>query len=213
MYGWKGMAMKYHRYFLLGVGLVIILMGPTFGLVRAQTQSGTTRGTVENPTGAFLPEAIVTLDNPMTGLYRLTTTSRTGEFVFHNVPFGVYRLKVEADGFRSSEQHIDVQSIIPVVLTIQLSIPGSQETVTVEGDFWVERHSGSTQITFDQNRIQHWPGAQSSSGIQEIIATVPGWSEEDNGLLHSRGVDDGFLFVTDGIPMSEPGRYLICQCY
>ena len=203
MHGWKGMAIKYHRYFLLGVGLAIILLGPTFGLVRAQTQSGTTRGTVENPTEAFLPEATVTLDNPMTGLYRLTTTSQTGEFVFHNVPFGVHRLKVEAEGFRSSEQHINVQSIIPVVLTIQLSIPGSQETVTVEGDFWVERHSGSTQFTFDQNRIQHWPGAQSSSGIQEIIATVPGWSEEDNGLLHSRGVDDGFLFVIDGIPMSD----------
>ena len=74
---------------------------------------------------------------------------------------------------------------------------------SVEGKYLVERHSFSTEVTFDQNKIQRWPGARPSSGIQEIIATVPGWSQEDNGLVHARGVDDGFLFVTDGIPLSD----------
>ena len=32
---------------------------------------------------------------------------------------------------------------------------------------------------------------------------MPGWATEDNGLLHSRGVDDGFLYVVDGVPVYE----------
>lgn len=191
-----------NRHFSLLISAAI-LWGATFGLVRAQTQSGNIRGTVVNPRNAPLPEARVTLENSTTGLYRLTTTHQTGEFVFHNVPFGTHRLSTQAVGFRLYEQIVEVRSTLPVVLTIRLSIPGSQETVTVEGKYLVERRSFSTEVTFDQNKIQRWPGARPSSGIQEIIATVPGWSQEDNGLVHARGVDDGFLFVIDGIPLSD----------
>lgn len=35
------------------------------------------------------------------------------------------------------------------------------------------------------------------------MASLAGWSTEDNGLLHVRGVDDGFLYVIDGIPVYE----------
>ena len=42
-----------------------------------------------------------------------------------------------------------------------------------------------------------------SRGLQAALATTPGWSTEDNGLLHVRGVDDGFLFVKDGVPIYE----------
>ena len=35
------------------------------------------------------------------------------------------------------------------------------------------------------------------------MATLPGWSSEDNGLLHVRGTDDGFLYVFDGVPVYE----------
>src|SRR4030095_16832561 len=40
-------------------------------------------------------------------------------------------------------------------------------------------------------------------GIQDVVATMPGWQTEDHGLLHSRGVDDGFLYVIDGVPIYE----------
>ena len=182
---------------------VILLLGSTLGVVQAQTQSGTIRATVVDPAGASLSGATVALENSVTGLYRLTTTDPTGESVFRNVPFGTHRLGVEASGFQSFEQAAEVRSTLPVVLTIRLSIPGSRETITVEGELLVERQSASTEVTFDQNRIQRHSGARPGAGIQEIVATRPGWSEEDNGLLHARGVDDGFLFVTDGIPLSD----------
>jgi hypothetical protein len=36
--------------------------------------------------------------------------------------------------------------------------------------------------------------------LQRVIATAPGWTTQNNGLLHIRGVDDGILYVVDGIP-------------
>ena len=42
-----------------------------------------------------------------------------------------------------------------------------------------------------------------ASGVQEAVATLPGWATEDNGLLHVRGIDDGFLYVIDGVPVYE----------
>ena len=40
-------------------------------------------------------------------------------------------------------------------------------------------------------------------GLQDVLATVPGWGSEDNGLLHVRGVDEGVLYVIDGVPAYE----------
>src|SRR5262249_47769284 len=31
----------------------------------------------------------------------------------------------------------------------------------------------------------------------------PGWSTENDGLMHIRGVDDGTLFVVNGVPMPD----------
>ncbi len=42
-----------------------------------------------------------------------------------------------------------------------------------------------------------------AKGLQEAVATLPGWATEDNGLLHVRGIDDGFLYVIDGVPVYE----------
>ncbi|MEE8348132.1 MAG: TonB-dependent receptor [Acidobacteriota bacterium] len=187
---------------ILRIGLAAVLW-TSLGLARAQTQSGTTRGTVVNPMGDLRSDATVTLKNSSTGLDRWTTTNSKGEFFFYNVPFGTHRLSVEMVGFRSSDQMVEIRSTLPVILNLQLSLPGSKETVTVEGAYLIERHSLSSGVTFDQNRIQQQSGARPGSGLQEMIATAPGWSSEDNGLLHARGVDDGFLFVTDGIPLSD----------
>ena len=40
-----------------------------------------------------------------------------------------------------------------------------------------------------------------ASASRRALASLPGWMSEDNGLLHVRGVDDGLLYVQDGIPV------------
>ena len=53
------------------------------------------------------------------------------------------------------------------------------------------------------NRSPGRPARTGARRLQDVVATLPGWATEDNGLLHSRGVDDGFLYVVDGVPVYE----------
>jgi outer membrane receptor protein involved in Fe transport len=61
----------------------------------------------------------------------------------------------------------------------------------------------TTRVTLSGDAVRRAPARVRSRGLQDAIATTPGWATEDNGLLHVRGVDDGFLFVIDGVPVYE----------
>ena len=58
-------------------------------------------------------------------------------------------------------------------------------------------------MTLSGDAVRRAPARVRSRGLQDAIATTPGWSTEDNGLLHVRGIDDGFLYVIDGMPVYE----------
>ena len=60
--------------------------------------------------------------------------------------------------------------------------------------------STSTETDLSESFIRRAPGATRTLGLQRLIATTPGWTTQNNGLMHVRGVDDGTLYVVDGIP-------------
>jgi len=65
----------------------------------AQRLDGTLRGTVEDPHGAVIKEAEVTVSNQATGVKQTMQTTSTGEFVFPNLLVGTYTVEVRAKGF------------------------------------------------------------------------------------------------------------------
>ncbi len=170
--------------------------------VMAQIQEGVVQGTVRDPSGATLPGASIALLQPISGSRRITRADREGRFAFHQVPFGRYRVIVEAAGFQRTDEVVAVRSNLPIVIELKPGIHGPAETVAVEESL-LEHDSASTSSVVDEALIHGWPGNPPGAAFQELLGTLPGWSTEDNGLLHSRGVDDGFLFVTDGIPLTD----------
>ena len=61
----------------------------------------------------------------------------------------------------------------------------------------------STRTSIAGTTLAQIPVRAIAKGVQEAVATLPGWATEDNGLLHVRGSDDGFLYVIDGVPVYE----------
>ncbi len=170
----------------------------------AQIQIGTVRGTVLDSTDAIIAGAKVSLDNSITGYSRRVATDSRGQFEFNNVSFASYALRVEAAGFRISVQDVSVRSNVPVALRIRMTAAGLSEQVTVESrGSLIEKDSSTTQTGIDQSLIRRRPSAIVSRGLQDLIATTPGWMTENNGLLHIRGIDDGILYVVDGVPSSD----------
>jgi hypothetical protein len=183
---------------------LVLLCWSLPGSAQAQIQIGTIKGTATDPTDSLVPSAHLTLDNPVTGYHGTALTGQQGEFVFHNVPFGSYTLRAVGSGFQPIVQTISLRSNIPVVADIKLSLAGASESVTVQANgALVEPDSSSTETRIDENSIQRLPGATRGGQLQRVIATAPGWRTENDGLLHIRGVDDGVLYVMDGIPITD----------
>jgi Carboxypeptidase regulatory-like domain len=61
--------------------------------------SGTVRGTVVDPSGAAIPKATVTLQNPISHFIANATTDSEGAFQIPNIPFNNYHATATASGF------------------------------------------------------------------------------------------------------------------
>jgi len=64
---------------------------------------GTVRGTVSDPTGASVPDAIVTARNVDTGLTQTVRTGADGVYSIVYLPVGSYIVATEKTGFRKAE--------------------------------------------------------------------------------------------------------------
>ena len=103
----------------LVVGVVLFWCGlPLLG----QTL-GDISGRIDDPSGATVPRAAVTLTNTATNAVRNTESSGAGLYTFPSVPPGVYNLKAEHPGFRtvtSNNVQLQVQQSVRLDLTLQV---------------------------------------------------------------------------------------------
>lgn len=96
--------------------------------VLAQTDRGTIRGTVSDPTEAVVANARVTVTGVSNGERRSVTTGEEGIFVFPELPPGLYNLRIEAAGFKPAV----INNIKVIVQGIQ-SVPVKLEVGDVTG--------------------------------------------------------------------------------
>src|SRR5260370_1700337 len=87
---------------LLSFGLVVSIL--LAGQVRAQVAGATLSGTVNDPSGAVVPNAQVSARNTATGVSRATTTDSAGFYSLPNLLPGTYEVTVTATGFSTAVQ-------------------------------------------------------------------------------------------------------------
>src|ERR1700756_629751 len=69
-------------------------------------------GVVLDPSGAVVPNVMVKIHNPVSGLDRTVVTDAAGTYAFPNVPFNPYHLTVNGQGFAAYSHDIDVRSVV-----------------------------------------------------------------------------------------------------
>jgi len=100
---------------------------------RAQDPIGVLEGQVEDPAGASVGNATVTLENAQNGRKLSLHTPPQGIFHFSNLPVGEYSMTVEAPGFATyslSSIRIDIGRLIRV--PVKLSLAGGRTEVDVQ---------------------------------------------------------------------------------
>src|SRR5712675_781821 len=174
--------------------------------VRAQLgNSGSIEGVVKDPSGSSVPNAKIEMSNPVTGYRRGTTTDNSGAFRFSNVPFDPYHLTVTAAGFDSAGQDVDVRSVVPSNITIDLKVGSAATSVTVEangGDLLEKDPSFHTDV--DTGLTDRMPLESQSSSVSSLVTlATPGVVADSNGLFHGLGDHAENSFSVDGQPITD----------
>jgi hypothetical protein len=98
----------------------------------AQTFQGNLAGAVIDPSSAAVPGAVVTLNNPSTGLTRVFEATADGLFLFAGLPVGTYTMTVTAPKFQTTKMdRIEVAVSKTINLTVQLGVAQVNTSVEV----------------------------------------------------------------------------------
>jgi Carboxypeptidase regulatory-like domain len=166
--------------------------------------SASINGTVVDPTGAVVPGATVEIHNPVSQFDRTTTTDKTGNFTFANVPFNPYHMTVSAAGFATTAQDVEVRSIVPATVKVALQVSGSTTSVTVEAGEDLIENDPTFHTDVDRNLFQKIPLESSTSSLSsEVTLATPGIAADSNGLFHGLGDHAENSFSVDNQPITD----------
>ncbi len=119
------------RCFLIAA-LLLVIQSLSPVMAQVSLGAGTIEGTVQDSTGAAVPNAPIEAKNINTGVTRTAKTDNTGRYTFLSLPVGEYEVKAEASGFRTTVK-TGVTLVIDrtAVVDFDLSVGQLSETVSV----------------------------------------------------------------------------------
>ncbi len=182
---------------------VVVLLGvllPTPTLDAAQGTRASVGGRVTTADGRDAVLAVVQMLDGRGLTVASTHTDDRGRFHFDAVAVGTYDLVADTADERARALPLTVETASPIELEIRLA-PRLEASVVVRAG--TETPAVASRLTLSGEAVRQGPARLGSRALQQALATLPGWSSEDNGLLHVRGVDDGVLFVEDGVPVYD----------
>ncbi|HEU4833860.1 MAG TPA: TonB-dependent receptor, partial [Pyrinomonadaceae bacterium] len=179
----------------------LILLGPT---AFSQARIGSVQGVVKDPGGALVPNATITVTQPVTGYRQTTQTDAQGSFKLVNIPFNTYKVRAEANGFQPAEESIDLETTVPLNLELSVTLEQTSAAVTITtGGAMLEPDRTSSDTDINQTILERPLGAAPSRAIESIVASTPGFVTDDNGRMHPRGSESQVQYVIDGVPVTD----------
>src|SRR5262245_8551320 len=187
--------------------LVLLMTVCSSGLLLTQDRTrGTIAGSVEDSTGAIVPNAKVTVTGPF-GTQSMATDDR-GAFMFPNMTPGQFTVRAELTGFKTAEAanvsvRLGEQSYVRLVLQ-----PG-EITQTVEVTTTTESPVDTTTTTIGANitdrLVQSVPIARNLSSMVYVapgVASGVGSGEQNPSISGATGFEN--MTIIDGVNITNP---------
>src|SRR5262249_42856651 len=137
---------------------VCLLLAPPVSFSQSQLGTGAMSGTVQDPNGAFIAGAAVTVTNLGTGLVRTLTTNDAGQFNVPVLPAGEYKVRVELSGFATLEQlNLTVNVGGTTTLRLELHPGGIGEVVNILAEPAIDATKTEETTLINRTQIHDLP--------------------------------------------------------
>src|SRR6266446_4611778 len=184
----------------IGIMALFLLCGMS---ARAQRLRGELRLEVHDPHGtAVAPSG--ELVSEANGVRRSFVAGPEGHYVAQDLPFGVYRLSLRAEGFAPWSDLVEIRSEVPVRVAVTLGVaPVTTQVQVNDSATLVDPYSTGSLYSIGRQAIEEHDAAQPGRELLDLVAEQPGWVYEANGVLHPRGSEYDVQFVVDGLPLTQ----------
>ncbi len=159
---------------LLATLLVFAAVATLSTPANAQVRFGTVVGTVADSSGATVSGATVKLTNLGTNETRTMPTGSEGLYAFPNLIAGLYRIEVEAAGFkRFAQDRVEVQVDVTIRVNATLQVGSVTESVVATTEAPpLQTDSASLGTVIAQAEVESIP--LSGRNINNMLTLVPG---------------------------------------
>jgi len=169
----------------------------------AQRVRGELRLEVHDPHGTPVPSPgeLVSESN---GFRRTFVAGSEGRYVAQDLPFGVYRVSLQAEGFAPWSDLVEIRSELPVRMDVTLGVaPLTTQVEVNDSATLVDPYSTGSMYSIGRQAIEEHDAAQPGRELLDLVSEQPGWVYEANGVLHPRGSEYDVQFVVDGLPLTQ----------
>lgn len=177
-------------------------------LASGQSNTGRILGTVADPTGAAVAGASVSVTDEQRGTSRSLVTTPTGQYVAPNLTPGMYRVRVEAKGFKSTERSaIEVAVASDSQIDFALQTGEARETIVVtEQEPLIDTTSSTLGGTLSNEEINELPlNGRNYENLLQLrpgVVRYPGGGFSTTSTNGLRAEDNAY--IVDGLFNSEP---------
>lgn len=168
----------------------------------AQSGAGTIQGTIQDATGAVIPNCGVHVVNQATNVAIDTTSNGSGFYAVPGLFAGTYQITFSTPGMKESVETVALQNAQVLVLNPKLSLGSVTEKVTVAAETvqLATYDSGVVNTELDFHRIDQLPqnGRNLLGLAQNTVPGLEGGGTRANGLMQ-----EGMEYSQDGAPMTN----------
>ena len=150
-------------------------------LVNGQQINAAISGTVTDENKYLLPNASVAVESSQLGLHRTATTNTEGYFIVTNLPVGLYRVTVQAEGFSSFiQENVKVDVGNTLSMTISLSVKQVSQQVNVTDTYYQTLNKENANVETLVSGTQVTEIALNGRNWTQLVNLAPGTSAINN---------------------------------
>jgi TonB dependent receptor/TonB-dependent Receptor Plug Domain len=171
--------------------------------LRAQRVRGELRIEVRDSQGSSVP-ANAELLSQANQFHRAFEIAPDGRYNAQDLPFGVYRLNVDAQGFAPWSNLVEIRSEVPLRVSVTLGVaPVATQVQVTDSTTLVDPSRTGSIYSVGRQTIDQEMAAQPGRNLSDLVNQQPGWLYEANGVLHPRGSEYDVQYIFDGLPLTQ----------